>query len=58
MLYGSLKFGSNLLSLKAPGTLSKINDIAGVAAGVYEDDGNFLTGASVLHDILYCLHIL
>jgi hypothetical protein len=44
--------------LKAPRTLSKIIDIAGAAAGVYKDDGNFLTGAGALDDILDCLHML
>ena len=35
-----LKFGWNLLSLKGSKTLSKIDDIAGVSAGVDDDYGN------------------
>ena len=34
-----LKFGWNLLSLKASRTLSKMDDIAGVAAGDDDDSG-------------------
>ena len=35
-----LKFGLNLLSLKVLRTLSKIGDIAGVVAKVYDDNGH------------------
>ena len=40
----SLKFGWNLLSLKASRSPSKIDDIAAVVAGVYEDYGHSWLG--------------
>ena len=47
------KFGWNLLSLKAPRTLSKINDITGVVAGVDDDYGYSWLGLVSL--MMYCI---
>ena len=46
-----LKFGWNLMNLKASRTLSEIDDILGILAGD-DDDFAFLTGAGVLDDIM------
>ena len=41
-----------MLSLKASRTLSKINDIVAVVAGVDEDYGHSCLGLGVLDDVL------
>ena len=51
-----LKFGWNLLSLKASRTPSKIDDISRDLAGV-DDDFDVLTRAVVLDDIMIVLHM-
>ena len=53
-----LKFGGNLLSLKASRTPSKIDDISQVLAGALIMILMFLTGAGVLDDIMDGLPML
>ena len=52
-----LKFGGNLLSLKASRTSTKIDDISRVLAGDLMMILMFLTGAGVFDDVMDGLHM-
>ena len=52
-----VKIRSNLLSLKASRTSSKIDDISTVLAG-FDEDFDVPDWAGVLDDVLYGLHML